>query len=204
MRKTALLLLLCSFTVYSYARTYKDSIADFRSQYKSAFLEDKRSPLKASDTSFLRFYPTDHSYCVLANLKLTADAKPFAIPTHSGKTKNYVQYGLLIFKLRGKEYTLHVYQGIDLIAKDPKFKDYLFIPFTDETNYTETFGGGRYLDLSVSDIKNNQMVLDFNKCYNPYCAFADGFSCPIPPKENALPVKIKAGEKLFGRKLTKD
>lgn len=201
MKKAILLLLLSGIAGHSYAQSYKDSIALFREQYKDSFLTDAHSPLKAADTSFLRFYPPDHSYCVPADLQITPSAKPFAIPTHSGKTKNYVGYGLLKFKLHGKQYQLHVYQGIDLIAKDSKFKDYLFIPFTDETNYTETFGGGRYIDLSVKDIKNNQLILDFNKCYNPYCAFAEGYSCPIPPKENSLQVKIKAGEKLYGKKL---
>jgi len=199
MRKAFLFLLLCAFALQSHAQSYKDSIALFREQYRDSFLTDAHSPLKAADTSFLRFYSVDHAYCMVATLALTKDAKPFAIQTHSGKTKNYIEYGLLSFKLHGKKYALHVYQGIDLIAKDPKFKDYLFIPFTDETNYTETFGGGRYIDLSVKDIKSNKIILDFNKCYNPYCAFADGYSCPIPPKENSLHVKIRAGEKLFGK-----
>jgi uncharacterized protein (DUF1684 family) len=85
------------------------------------------------------------------------------------------------------------------LLKDPKYKDHLFIPFTDGTTYTETYGGGRYIDLSVNDIKNGKIELDFNKCYNPYCAYAGGFNCPIPPVENRLPVAIKAGEKLYGK-----
>ena len=76
-----------------------------------------------------------------------------------------------------------------------EYKNYLFLPFTDETNYNQTFGGGRYLDFEITDIVGNKLILDFNKCYNPYCAYAGGFNCPIPPKENDLKVKIKAGEK---------
>jgi len=70
-------------------------------------------------------------------------------------------------------------------------------PFTDETNDEETYGGGRYLDLNRNDISKNRLLLDFNKAYNPWCAFSDGYNCPIPPKSNDLPVKIKAGEKKF-------
>jgi uncharacterized protein (DUF1684 family) len=73
----------------------------------------------------------------------------------------------------------------------------LFVPFKDRTNYDATYGGGRYIDLSTKDIVNGRILLDFNKCYNPYCAFADGFNCPIPPDENSLPIEIAAGEKTF-------
>ena len=63
----------------------------------------------------------------------------------------------------------------------------------------ETYGGGRYIDLTITDIKNNLIELDFNKCYNPYCAYSDGYSCPIPPDENNLKIKIEAGEKKFAK-----
>jgi uncharacterized protein (DUF1684 family) len=79
----------------------------------------------------------------------------------------------------------------------PKYRDYLFIPMKDQTSGKETYGAGRYLDASIKDIKDGKIALDFNKLYNPYCAFSEGYSCPIPPKENHLPVRIEAGEKLF-------
>lgn len=93
---------------------------------------------------------------------------------------------------------LHVYQSIALMTK-PGFEDHLFIPFTDETNVGETYGGGRYIDLKMGDIQNGMVVLDFNKCYNPYCAYKEGYACPIPPRENSLPIAIPAGEKRFGK-----
>jgi uncharacterized protein (DUF1684 family) len=77
----------------------------------------------------------------------------------------------------------------------------LFIPFNDLTNYEETYGGGRYLDVSTTDIVNGKMVVDFNKSYNPYCAYSDGYNCPIPPDANKLQVTIKAGEKNYGKKI---
>jgi uncharacterized protein (DUF1684 family) len=81
----------------------------------------------------------------------------------------------------------------------PKYKNYLFVPFKDMTNGKETYGGGRYLDLETTDIQNDSVILDFNKAYNPYCAYSNGYSCPIPPKENHLAVSIEAGEKTFGK-----
>src|SRR3569832_65809 len=116
---------------------------------------------------YLRFYPVDPSYRVIADFKLTPDTKPFDIPTHSGKMKSYRQYGILNFTLHGQPLSLQVYQSQTLM-KDPKYKDDLFIPFTDTTNYTYTYAGGRYIDVSIKDIKDGKLVLDFNKCYNPY------------------------------------
>lgn len=195
------LLAIILFPVVAFAQSYNENILKFRQDYINAFLTDKNSPLAATDTGYLRFYPIDRNFRVSATFKKTANSKPFMIPTHSGKEKEYREYGVLKFTLHDTVLTLHVYQSITLSRQD-EYKNYLFIPFTDLTNYTETFGGGRYIDLSISDIKNGHVILDFNKCYNPYCAFKDGYSCPIPPKENSLPVAIKVGELLFSRPVT--
>jgi hypothetical protein len=75
-----------------------------------------------------------------------------------------------------------------------EYKNYLFIPFTDVTNGTDTYEGGRYIDISTSDIRDNKLTLDFNKAYNPYCCYTNGYNCPIPPKENELTIAVNAGE----------
>lgn len=196
--KQFLLISLLSVSCLANAQSYKDSILAFRRHYVQEFLEDERSPLKAKDTAFLRFYPVDKSYRVIAEVSLTPAAEVFDIETHSGKKKRYRQFALLSFRLNKKQYKLEVYQSQDLMNK-PGFEDHLFIPFNDLTNYEESYAGGRYIDLSLKDIKDGRIVLDFNKCYNPYCAFADGYSCPIPPVANRLKVSVRAGEKLFGK-----
>ena len=177
-------------------QTYADSIAQYRKQYIADLTGDPRAPVKPSQVKWLNFYKPDHSYCVWGAFKETPGSVPFMIETHSGKKKPFREYGTVTFAIHDTTMTLHIYQSIDLI-KVAGHKDDLFIPFTDETNYDFTFGGGRYLDLSIKDIKGNMLLLDFNKCYNPYCAYADGFSCPIPPAENRLHIEILAGEKLF-------
>lgn len=186
----------CLVSTFSTAQSYNDSIIQYRDHYKNEFLTDKRSPLKASDLQYLRFYEPDINYRVKASFVATPESPAFSMPTHSGRDKMYRQYGLLTFRLHDTLLHLHVYQRIDGTAEP---KNYLFIPFTDQTTYDETFGGGRYLDLYINDITNNQVMIDFNKCYNPYCAFAEGYSCPIPPRENSLNVAIKAGEKNYGK-----
>ena len=193
-----LLLFAASCTTHA-QQTYDEQIASYRQQYKEAFITDKDSPLTAADTSFLRFYAPDTAYRVMAIFNATPHSKTFEMDTHSGEKKEYREYGTLTFKIHDTTQILHVYQSLALLREGGKYKDYLFIPFTDATTYTETFGGGRYIDLSKKDIKDNKLELDFNKCYNPYCAFAGGYSCPIPPKENELQVAIRAGEELFGK-----
>ena len=182
-----------------FAQSYADSIYAHREKYKLEFLEEKRSPLKEADTSFLRFFKPDSKYRIVASLILTPDDVPFEIPTSSGKKKMFRKYGVIRFRLKGKNCSLEVYQNMSLM-NDSAHHDHLFIPFKDLTNYKETYGGGRYIDLSIKDVVNNTLLLDFNKCYNPWCAFASGYNCPIPPDANILKLVIKAGEKNYGRK----
>ncbi len=174
---------------------FKKSIKKHRKLYKKAFLEEN-GPLSKKELKYLDFFAPNINYRVSATFKRTPDEKPFEIPTSSKVTKKYVKYGELNFALNGKEYRLNIYQSLTL-RKMPQYRDYLFLPFKDLTNGKLSYGGGRYLDLKLGDLKTGTVMIDFNKAYNPYCAFSDGYSCPIPPKENHLDVEIIAGEKKF-------
>jgi uncharacterized protein len=196
MRFLVFILLILQSACALKAQTYADSIAEFRKEYIKELLADKRAPVKPAQVKNISFYDADKSYCVVASFTETPGSVPFMVPTHSGKSKPFREYGTLSFSLPDGQFELHVYQSVDLI-NDAAHKDELFLPFNDFTNYEATYGGGRYIDLSIKDIKDGKVVLDFNKCYNPYCAYADGYSCPIPPVENRLKVDIKAGEKAF-------
>jgi uncharacterized protein (DUF1684 family) len=198
MRSFLLFTLLQCAAFVAFSQNYADSLAAHRQHYKAEFLEDKRSPLKAEDTAYLRFYDVDPSWRVVATVVRTPESAPFTMQTYSGKTRQYRKFADLHFRLKKKSYKLEVYQSMDLIQKE-EYKDHLFIPFRDLTNYETTYGGGRYLDLSLKDIHNDLVILDFNKAYNPWCAFAEGYSCPIPPDPNKLNLAVKAGERLFGR-----
>lgn len=198
MKKYLLLVLLLLPAAVLNAQTYEQQILQYRAQYRRELVSDSRSPLSPDDTVYLRFYAPNEQYRVTAHFKRTPDAKAFAMATHTGKTKQYRTYGIVSFQLHGERYTLHIYQGLELMKK-PGLADYLFIPFNDGTNNETTYGGGRYLDIRIGDIKHGKLVLDFNKAYNPYCAFGGGFSCPIPPDENKLAQKIEAGEMNFGK-----
>ncbi len=181
-------------------QNYSNSISEYRRQYIKDLLDEPRHPVLPGDERYLDFFEPDSSYCVMARLVLTQGGQPFMIHTHSGKNKPFREYGVLFFLIHDTAAELHVYQALDMM-NNTAHQEELFVPFNDLTNYEATFGGGRYLDLEVKDLKDGQIKLDFNKCYNPYCAFADGFSCPIPPDENRLRIEIRAGEKMYRKYL---
>lgn len=198
MKYLTLLVLLLIINGGSYAQNHKAQIAEFRKGYMDDFLKDPHSPLKQEDLKYLRFYDADSTYRVTAKAELLTNQTPFVIPAFDGSAQQYVRYALLSFTLRDKPLQLTLYRSIALSA-NPAFGNYLFLPFNDDTNGKETYGGGRYIDLTTKDIKNGTIMIDFNKAYNPYCAFATGYSCPKPPDENNLDVAIFAGEKIFGK-----
>ena len=115
--------------------------------------------------------------------------------TSTDRLPIYQRVGYLHFKIEDNDYSLSVFRNLDL-SKKKEFKNYLFIPFKDFTNGVETYGGGRYLDID-KPVKKGDWIIDFNKAYNPYCAYSYKYSCPIPPEENFLEVEIKAGVKNY-------
>ena len=194
-----LLILLGSFQSFSQdinPGNYSRQIKQHRLDYKAEFLKETRSPLKKEDLSKLRFYKAGKDYLVNAKVEMLHNQQPFKMLTFDGTAKQYVRYALLKFNLKGQEKSLTLYQSIALMQND-QYKDYLFLPFTDLTNSSATYGGGRYIDLKIKDISSGSFQLDFNKAYNPYCAYSTGYICPIPPEENDLKILVKAGEKKF-------
>ncbi|UAY51260.1 DUF1684 domain-containing protein [Ferruginibacter albus] len=177
--------------------SYKDSLQKFREQYIST-----HDVVKGDDTSFLQFFPIDENYRVFASFERIHDSIGFGMNTSAGVSFKYFKFGKATFNLKGKTCQLYLYRSA-MLMRSPKYKDHLFIPFADETNGDETHGSGRFIDFTVSDIRNNVIEIDFNKAYNPSCAYKEGYACPIPPKENTIKVEIKAGEKIFGKPLDK-
>jgi uncharacterized protein (DUF1684 family) len=115
--------------------------------------------------------------------------------TSTDRVPAYERYGEVTFELDGKELKLAVYRNKKMLdlSQDTNM---LFIPFRDMTSGSETYGGGRYIDCEIP-VAGDIIDLDFNKAYNPYCAYNHKYSCVIPPEENRLPVKIEAGEKVY-------
>lgn len=178
--------------------SFVDQLTKHRETYKKDLLAASGGPLEdVSDLAHVQFYAPDSTYRIIASVERIPNAQPFEMPTYNGKTRPHVAYALLSFKINGKPQQLTLYRNLNTIRL-PQFRDYLFLPFKDATSGTETYGGGRYLDLRVGDIQNGLVTIDFNKAYNPYCAFREGYPCPIPPKNNVLSIPIEAGEKTYG------
>ena len=142
----------------------------------------------------LDFFPILDKFIVQATFKRTKKEKVFEMKTSTERLPLYKKYGELEFTIDGVLCKLNVYQNMSLFKK-PGFKDYLFLPFSDLTSGNESYIGGRYVDLRIQ--KGNQWIIDFNKAYNPYCAYNYKYSCPIVPMENDLKVSILAGVKKF-------
>ncbi|MBN2747578.1 MAG: DUF1684 domain-containing protein [Bacteroidales bacterium] len=164
------------------------------------FADAATSPLLPEDLAVfkgLQFYSIDKDFMVEAEFIRTPTETPFFMKTTTERQPVYVKYGIATFKIRDEACTLHIYQNVELTKKS-EYADYLFIPFLDKTSGVTTYYGGRYIDLKKP--KEDKMVIDFNKAYNPYCAYNDRYSCPIPPKENLLPLEITAGVRAFHTK----
>ena len=183
---------------FAVAQLSADSIiADnqrYRATLNAEFTNPEESPLTDEDLADFRelpFYPIVTNFCVIATFE-RVEAEPFEMTTTTERKPVYKVFGRATFILGSDTLVLHIYQNLKLIERE-EYRDYLFLPFTDLTNGEDTYPGGRYIDLRIPD--GDTIIIDFNKAYNPYCAYNYKYSCPIPPKENAMDVRIEAGVK---------
>jgi uncharacterized protein (DUF1684 family) len=193
--KYILLFLFCSTFVFA----QKDLFASkkFQTELNNSYADSLKSPLTKEDLNHFKgldFFPISEKYIVEATFVRTKKEKPFGMKTTTSRTPLYKKYGELRFSIEGKEFKLNVYQNIDLIKKSG-YDDYLFLPFSDLTCGKESYIGGRYVDVRIQ--KGTIWTIDFNKAYNPYCAYNYEYSCPIVPLENDLDIEILAGVKKF-------
>ena len=173
---------------------------EYQQKLNAVFKDASKSPLKNKDLkSFkgLNFFPLDSSYIITASIEKTQDTPFLGMATNTDEKSYYRKYGILTFTMKGKEMQLTLYESLEE-SENPVFKDYLFLPFTDETSGSDSYGGGRYMDVFKSKINTNgTLELNFNNTYNPYCAYNDDYSCPLTPRDNHLSMEILAGVKDF-------
>ncbi|OUR92206.1 hypothetical protein A9Q87_06930 [Flavobacteriales bacterium 34_180_T64] len=172
---------------------------EFQLEMNASYKDARTSPLKEKDRkSFkgLDFFKFDSTYVVSAKLVRTPDEEPFEMKTTTDRLPVYVKYGIVEFLIQGKPYQLNIYQNLDLLKKEG-YEDYLFLPFLDNTNGEESYGGGRYVECRIPEDDN--ISIDFNTAYNPYCAYNAKYSCPIVPRENYLDIEVRAGVKAFDK-----
>lgn len=197
MNKTTLLLLilvLSSIRVHAQDNGYSDSIRNYQEQYASS-----HEVVRGQEKQYLRFFPIDQKYRINTRVERIYEAPWFKMETSGNEKQVYRVYAILHFNLDNTPLKLHVYQSQRLM-KVKEYADHLFIPFTDLTCGAESYENGRYIDLKEGDLEPGEYIIDFNKAYNPYCAYiSDRYNCPVPPKENALTLEVRAGEKKFSK-----
>jgi uncharacterized protein (DUF1684 family) len=177
---------------------YTQSIEKYRTGKNIKLLYTESTPLKPEQQrSFegLNYFPPDIKYLVEGTLVKEEEPETVFMKTSTERAPEYIKYGKVTFRLHGDELSLFAYQSKKLVEVSPG-EAVLFIPFRDATNGKETYRGGRYVDCEIP-ADGHAVMLDFNKAYNPYCAYNPQYSCVIPPEENRLDVRIEAGEQVF-------
>jgi uncharacterized protein len=162
-------------------RQMKDDL--FRNNLQSPLTEEQRKDFKG-----LMYFPENDALRFEVALERYEKAERIEMQTSTGDVQEYFKVGQIHFPVGGAEATLQVYEAADGRGE-------YFIPFVDATAHEESYGAGRYLE--PEELGDGQLAVDFNLAYNPYCAYNDRWSCPFPPPENRLKVRIEAGEKNY-------
>lgn len=169
-----------------------EEVKKFREETHADFIDIETSPLpifRADEFEGLPYFEIDTAYYVAAKFVRSSEGKPFRMKTTTDRIAEYNVFGTAHFSINGVALNLTLYESI---AKEGEDK-HLFLPFTDKTNVDETYGGGRYVEVDYP--VGDTLFIDFNRAYNPYCAYSDRYSCPLVPSSNRLSVPIKAGVK---------
>jgi uncharacterized protein len=200
MKQKYLFLFICllSICIVANAQTKKinviQDIKNWQQQLNNEYKNKPKSPLSLQDIKLFsghNFFKIDTAYRVNATLVLRNDSTEIPFKTSTSRVLVHTKYADAYFTIKGQKFVLSIYQSKALM-NNKEFVDFLFLPFIDATSGNETYGGGRYIDLKIP-ASGNKIVIDFNKAYNPYCAYSKGFSCPKVPEGNELPIKILAG-----------
>ncbi len=164
-------------------------------QYATAWREakdefmrtDPGSPFGKTRSNFtgLRYFPYNAKLAMTLELHEPESPEPVEMGTSTGASREYPRAGAVHFDVEGQPVELAIFgEGDDL-----------FLPLRDATSGKETYGAGRYVEPTLND--DGTVFLDLNLLYNPYCAYNEQFSCPLPPVENWLTVPIRAGEQVY-------
>ncbi len=198
MKKILLLVMLLQFSFGFAQNQFSFSAVErFQNELNAEYADAKTSPLLPDDLKVFKsldFYPANEKFFVVAKFIRTENELPFEMKTSTDRKPVYVKYGEAHFNIDGQFFKLNIYRNIELSKKE-QYKDYLFLPFSDLTCGSESYIGGKYIDLKIP--QGDTIVIDFNTSYNPYCAYSPKYSCPKVPLENDLKIEIRAGVKKF-------
>ena len=171
----------------------EQKVTEWRKEREDFFRNHQRSPLSPSQKrnfKGLKYYPFNPQWLFSGQIEryvlhINNPEYYATFLTNKGTNKRYIRYGRFRFNVGGKVHTLEIFKSL--------LSDQLFIPFKDMTNGKETYEGGRYIEAEI--LPGYQVVVDFNRAYNPSCVYDDRFACVVPPKENTLALEVRAGER---------
>lgn len=173
--------------------SYADSLTLERQIHDEQFFKEVLNEEEKAALKQVCYFTIDTTYIVTATFR-TEKGKRFIMPMSKERVVYYKKIGVLEFKLKDTLCSLMIFKNLSLRGK--KFKNYYFLPFRDGTSGKTSYGGGRYMDLELTSeqLKSGKVILDFNTCYHPYCAYSSRYSCPIVDPKNKITPKVEAGE----------
>jgi len=178
---------------------YVKEIEEHRHEKDEAFKYADWSPVdphQRTDFPGLSYFPPDERWRVKAKITRLKEGAVFEMATSTGEARKQLRYAKLEFQTPSGPGALFAYKDAAHSHGGGHRQDRtLFVPLRDATSGKETYGAARYLDLEEPE--GNEIVVDFNLAYNPYCAYSEAYSCPLPPSENWLAIRVEAGEKNF-------
>lgn len=174
-----------------------EALLDFRRR-KDEHFRSGRGPLGAgalAEFKGLTYYPEEPGWRWTLEVHPATETAEFKLETSTGETRFMALIGTVEVPLPdGGTHALQVFGQLG-----DETRRSVFIPFRDLTSGAETYGAGRYVDAPlVQQAAQANVMLDFNLAYHPYCAYDEGWTCPLPPRQNRLPVAVRAGERLPG------
>lgn len=173
------------------ATDWRGDLETERSMKNDFMARHVESPFIAGRVPFhdLVYFPPDRRYVVTATLERATTPQEAYLRTNRDNQAVMRYLGDLAFRLGGRALRLRVYHAGEGVGTS------VFVPFRDSTSGHESYGAGRYLTLELNE--QDRYELDFNRAFNPYCAYTDEYECSFPPAENDLPIPVRAGEKVW-------
>lgn len=177
------------------ATDWREEIRHWRHERDEAFGGGPSSPIPADERAEfdgLDYYPVDGDYRFELELHEHDPKERITVGTNVDGEREYIRWGEFRFRIAGESVALQAYRA------DPE-DERLWVPFRDATSGEETYGAGRYIDLEPDEHRTDdgRWVLDFNRAYNPTCAYSDAYECPLAPTENWIDAPVEAGERSY-------
>ncbi|MFN6947301.1 MAG: DUF1684 domain-containing protein [Cytophagaceae bacterium] len=184
------------FSIFSPATNehvlYVRHLEDFREEKDRYFKHDENSPIEDRENfAGLNYFSPNPDYKIMAKLNLIKDSTEISLARTDGKEEKFIRYAQASFYLNDSLHTVTIMKRTNNRV-DTNLR---FLPFYDKTNGITTYDNGRYLDLQF--INDEEIEIDFNLAYNPYCVYNYRYSCPFPPRENYISSEVLAGEKKY-------